>query len=298
MEQMPYYLPPEEGWKKHFEGLIPILILVLIAVVLIGKTTNYFCAAPVLSDIFCKQGTIKVGLLGDFTTGADTEVKATIFYELLQEKATKSNIEWSRIPSSAIEYAQANTLKEFDVVAVAGKQELTYHARQALGEYIGGGGKVMLMGDAGVRDPDDKLIAGWGAASFGDYAPVELNLIGETSGGMPRKLITDAQLFYFESDNAYLGDYARSYQLNFTLITDRPECHQINALDVVQSGGSNLIAILESADQSKSVLAIVDKPVQFGNGKVVYFNYDPGCTWDAALTTIGYLSGKPLTTTA
>ncbi len=158
MEQMPYYLPPEEGWKKHFEGLIPILILVLIAIVLVGKTTNYFCAVPGLSDVFCGKGQVNIGLLGDFSANANTEVKADIFKSVIDSEGGKFNIYSRPIVVRALEYPQQNLLAPYDVVVVAGEQNLSYAARDALGNYIAAGGKVILVGDAGTRDPKDPLI--------------------------------------------------------------------------------------------------------------------------------------------
>lgn len=292
MEQMPYYLPPEEGWKKHFEGLIPILILVLIAIVLVGKTTNYFCAVPGLSDVFCGKGQVNVGLLGDFSSAANTEIKADVFKSVLDSEGGKFKIYSRPVVIAALEYPQQNLLKPFDVVVVAGVQNLSYAARDALGNYIGGGGKVVLIGDAGTRDPKDPLIKGWSSAGFGDYSPVRLAVAGPIEGSnFPRKMITNPQLNYFVETNPIIKDYADAYQLNFNEISSEPSCQSINAIDVVPLG--EMIATLTSGDGNDFVPAIVEKKSgSFGGGTVVYFDYDPGCTRSAVITAIRYLAGK------
>jgi len=292
MEQMPYYLPPEEGWKKHFEGLIPILILVLIAIVLVGKTTSYFCAVPGLSDVFCAKGQVNIGLLGVFDSSANTEIKATIFKSVIDSEGGKFNIYSQPIVVRALEYPQQNLLAPYDVVVVAGEQNLSYAARDALGNYIAAGGKVILIGDAGTRDPRDPLIKGWSAAAFGDYSPVRLAVSGPIQGSnFPRVEITEPQLNYFIDTNPVLKDYADTYTIDFTEVSNQPSCQNINAIDVVPVG--EMIAVLESADGSNFVPAIVEKKAGgFGGGNVIYFDYDPGCTRYAVITTIKYLAGK------
>jgi len=291
MEQMPYYLPPEEGWKKHFEGLIPILILILIAIVLVGKTTNYFCSVPGLSDIFCGKSQVNVGLLGDFSANANTQIKADIFKSVIDAEGGKYKIYTKPIVMGALEYPQQNLLNNFDIVVVGGVQNLTYAARDALGKYIGGGGKVIWIGDAGTRDPKDPLVKGFSEAEFGGYTPVSLAISGPVAGdNLPRKLITDPQLNYFVQTNSILKDYADAYMLNFSEITNYPSCNQINALDVNPLG--DMIATLTTPDGSIFVPAIVEKKsTGFTGGDVVYFDYDPGCTRAAVITTIKYLSG-------
>jgi len=292
MEQMPYYLPPEEGWKKHFEGLIPIVVLILIAIVLVGKTTTYFCTVPGLSDVFCGSGKIKVGLLGSFGTETNTEVKANLLKAVLDAEGGKFNIYTSPIVVGALEYPQQNLLKPYNIVVVAGQQNLSYAARMALGNYVAAGGKVILIGDAAVRDSADPLVKGWSAATFGDYAPVRLSVSGPIPGNaFPRKMITSVQLNYFIDTNPIIKDYADAYQLNFSELSSAPSCQDINAIDVVPLG--DMIATLSSADGSNFVPAIVEKKgAGLGAGTVLYFDYDPGCTRAAVITTIKYLAGK------
>jgi len=292
MEQMPYYLPPEEDWKKHFEGLIPILILILIAVVLVGKTTNYFCAVPGLSDVFCAKGDVTVGLLGDFSSSSQTEIKADIFKAVLDEEGAKFKIYSTIVPLTVLEFAQSDPIRDVDILAVAGFQNLSYSARKAIGDYIANGGKVIWIGDAGVFSDSDPLMMGWGAAEYGDYTPVRLASKG-APGDLPRELISSPQLNYYNRDHPIIKDYTDSYRLNFSRINNLPSCQQINALKVNQRDGSTIVAVL-SGDEKKSVLAIVERKAgALGNGgNVIYFNYDPGCTNFATIATLRYLGGK------
>ena len=288
MEQMPYYVPPEDDWKKHFEGLIPILILILIAVVLVGKTTNYFCAVPLLSDAFCAKGQVNIGLLGDFTDNANTIVKATLFKSVIDSDGGKFNVYTKPIDPRLLEYPQQNLLNKFDIVAIAGVQNLSYAARDALGAYIAGGGKVILIGDAGTKDSRDLAIMGWSAAGFGGYAPVRLADSG--SGDIPIKAITATTLNYFSDQHPVIKDYAEAYRIDFTQVSNAAQCGQISAVDVIPNG--DIIAILESGDGSNYVPGIVEKKTGISGGNVIYFNYDPGCTIYATISTVRYLAGK------
>jgi hypothetical protein len=293
MEQMPYYLPPEEGWKKHFEGLIPILILILIAIVLVGKTTNLFCTVPGFTDIFCAKGMITVGLLGNFGEDTDTQIKANLFKAVLDADGAKFNIQQGKIWAAGLEFPQEAALAKYDVVIVAGNRDLTLAARQALGNYIANGGKVLLIGDAGVFDPKDNMIKGWTEGSFGDYSPIRLNIQGPISGKqLPSVTIADANMNYFDDTNPIVKYYAYQYQLNFSEV-NRSECSTINTLDVFPLSGADIVGVLSNGDDSKSVPAIVEKKAGlFGNGDVVYFNFDPGCMRNAVIATMRYLAGK------
>jgi hypothetical protein len=288
-EDMQYYIPPEEGWKKHFEGLVPIIILILIAIVLVGKTTNFFCTVPVLSAIFCGSGQINVGLIGDYTENAQTNIKANIFKLFIDQEGLKSNIHVKAVPDYILEYPKENALKQFDVVVVAGIQNLSFNARDALGYYLAGGGKVIIIGDSGIRDSSDPAVIGWSEAAFGDYAPVRLAAVGPA---IPRVTINSPQLNYFSEEHPILSLYAEAYKIDFTNFT-YPSCNsQIDALQVAPKSGTEMLAVLASADGRQSVLGIAEKKSGFNGANVIYFNYDPGCTYNAVLTTLRYLSGK------
>lgn len=289
MQEMPYYYAEEKGWKKYTEALIPVIILVIIAVVLIGKATTLFCNVPVLGTLFCAKGEVKIGLIGDFSDKAKTDIKANLFKQIIDEQGAAYQIYTVPIDQNILKFPREKLLGKFDIVIVAGMQNLTYEARDALGMWVQNGGKIILIGDAGTRDPADVLIRGWSSAAFGDAVPVALAISGPVSG-IPTKTVDHAML-NFIGEHPILHDYAKLYQLNLTEV-NKVSCSKIKAVDVVPENGADQIAwLMNSEDSAKFALAVLEKGTTWG-GKILYFNYDPGCTRGIAFTAIRYLAGR------
>ena len=284
---MPYYYE-EKGWKKYTEALIPIIILVIIAVVLLGKTTNIFCNVPFLGSMLCTRGQVMIGLIGDFTTNANTDIKANLFKSVIDEKGAQYQIYTVPIDQNILRFPREKLLGKFDIVIVAGIKNLTYEARDALGVWVQNGGKIILVGDAGTLDPNDVLIKGWSSTAFGDAVPVSLAITGPVSG-IPTKIIDNAFL-NFIGEHPVLHDYATQYQLNLSEVA--ASCQTIKTVDVAPATGADQIAWLVNAnDNSKFALAVLEKSTIWG-GKILYFNYDPGCTKGIAFASIRYLAGR------
>ena len=292
-EQMPYYYADEgSGFRKHFEGLIPIVILLLIGLVIVGKTTTVFCNVPGLNAVFCQKSQAKVAILGDLTQDANTQIKAERFRAVLESDAKTFNIFTQPILPGELLFARENRLKQFDAVVLVGIQNLSYQEREALGNYVNGGGKVIVIGDAGTRDPADNLIRGWSSAAFGDNFPVRLSIsqpIGPND--VPRKLISQPQMWFTAEDHVI---QFRSYAERFSVNLSENGCvDSINAVDVVpKDGNSKILAYLANPGNPPTILVpgIVERSSGFGAGKIIYFNYDPGCTPRLALVTIRYLT--------
>lgn len=289
MQEMPYYYAEDKGWKKYTEALIPVIILVIIAIVLVGKSTTLLCNVPVLGPMFCAKGDVKIGLIGDFSDKAKTSIDANLFKQIIDAQGAAYQIYTVPIDQNILKFPREKLLGKFDIVIVAGMQNLTYEARDALGIWVQNGGKVIVIGDAGTRDPDDVLIRGWSSAAFGDVFPVALAISGPVSG-IPTKIVDNAVL-NFIGEHPILHDYARLYQLNLTEV-NKASCSKITAVNVVPEAGADQIAwLMNSQDSAKFALAVLEKGTLWG-GKILYFNYDPGCTRGIAIASIRYLAGR------
>ena len=293
MVDMPYYYE-ESGLKKYGEGLIPIVILVLIGVVLIGKTTTAFCGMPGLDQVLCTRGgNVIIGVIGNFAgTGDDpTQINAANLESVLNNEGARYGIYWRPINEEILEFPREKLLSDFDAVMVVGDTTLSYAVRDAIGNYIAGGGNVILVGDAGTQDPNDPLICGWSSAAFGDHAPVRMSPVGGMADGcVKQKIITGKPVLSFWGEHPVLHDVAEQYSLDLT----KTDCKTIKAIDVVPRTdlGAETIAMLTGTGDGKEIAVpgIVEKATTFG-GKVIYFDYDPGCTRSIAIATLRYVSG-------
>ncbi|RLG21378.1 hypothetical protein DRN74_02335 [Candidatus Micrarchaeota archaeon] len=181
-------------------------------------------------------------------------------------------------------------MSEFDAVIVVGQQNLSYAVRDAIGNYISGGGNVIIIGDAATKDSKDPLICGWSSAALGDHAPVRMNPVGMTTQCVKTLTIESPELSFW-SVHPVLHDVAEQYNLNLS----KTDCTEIEAIDVVPRTdiGAETIAMLSGVDENgdeQYVPGIVEKATAFG-GKVIYFDYDPGCTRSIAFATLRYVSG-------
>ncbi len=284
---MAYYYEEEKGWKRYGEGVIPVIILLLIAIVLIGKTTPTFCSVPVMNQFLCtRTGEVKIGVIGTLS-GGDTKIGAEKLQEILDTQGTAYSIYYTPVPLSVLQYPREKMLKDFDLVIVSGVQNLTYAQRDAIGEYLKAGGNVILIGDAATTDPNDPLVRGWSPASFGDQVPVELEPEASQSGDITKNL-TEANLIFWGT-HPVLHDYAERYKLNLSEVA----CDNIKVVKVKNKEG-NIIALLQGTGEDNkedNALAIVEGSGMFG-GKILYFNYDPGCTRGIAFASIRYLAGR------
>lgn len=284
------YYYEDEGMKKHMEGLIPIVILVLIGIVLVGKTTDTFCAVPGLNQVLCSRGgNVMIGVIGDFES-AETNINGVHLQGILNSDGPKYNIYWRPINQQILEWPREKLLADFDAVLLVGEKDFSYAVRDAIGNYIAGGGNVIIIGDAATSDPKDPLICGWSSGALGNYAPVRMSPIGmaDNECGKP-KTIGNPQISFW-SEHPILRDVAEQYNLDLMKV-NKETCNSIDAIDVVPRNdlGAETIAILSDGADTY-VPGIVEKSTPFG-GKVLYFNYDPGCTWNVAFATIRYMSG-------
>ncbi len=287
------YMYEEHGWKRYAEGLIPILILILLAVVLLGKTTSFFCGTPVLKSIFCGAQTIRIAVIGDFNAqnvGEPTALSAPKLKALLDSYLGATyNMNYQTFDANLLIYSKEALLKNYDMVLLVGDRAFTRPVKDAMGFYINNGGKLVVLGDAAVRDPDDPLYIGWGGGMF-DSFPVQLNPNSKQNTIDHPIIIQNPQLNFLDITHPIVKGY--QIRLNLTSVA----CNEIPVLDV-QPTSDNVIAILAQGSGApaigapKNVPGIVESSTTFG-GKVIYFAYDPGCTPNLWISTVGYLTNK------
>lgn len=283
MQDLPYYLPGGGGKRKYLEGLIPIVILILIALVLLGKTTTMLCGIPFLGGLFCGAPTIRIAVIGNFLgegVNEATYLTAPKLKEVLDGYLGSTyNIYYAQFDPELLTYAKDALLRNYDITILVGERAFTRPVKDAVGWYVDNGGKLIVIGDAAVRDPDDLLFVGWGGGMFNTF-PVRLAYDADIDEPI---VISNPTLNLFDIDHTIVKGYQP--KLNLSEVA----CTEVSVLDVQPTGGG-VIAILSSG--TKDVPGIVESGGTLLGGRVIYFGFDPGCTPNLWISTVGYLTGK------
>ena len=293
MADLPYYFQDESGTKK-LEGLVPLIILVLIALVLVGKTTDVFCGIPGLDAVFCGGGNLiniaVIGSLEDSGLESATLVNAPELRAYLDGPGRACNMQYTQYSPDDLTWAKDSLLKNFDLIILAGDRDYTRPVRTAVESYLNSGGKIIIIGDAATKDPEDALYNGWGHIS----SPVVLvNRVsdGKVNDGIPYVEMQDAVLRITDLENPLNVGYMLSSNLSET----NTSCKGVmNVIDVNPDKG-NTIDILSGIDlltgKRKTLPAIVEQTSVFG-GTVYYFSFDPGCMPNMWISAVQEITGK------
>lgn len=296
MADLPYYFQEESGAKKYLEGLVPLIILVLIAVVLVGKTTNIFCDVPGLDAAFCGGGNIiniaVIGSLEATTSDGKTLVNAPELRSLLDgELGRACNMQYQVFNPDDLTYVQASLLKNYDLLILAGDRDYTRPVRTAVETYLNSGGKVVIIGDAATKDPEDALYNGWGHIEV----PIELRnrQDGLTDNNVPYLILSDPVVKVVDLDHPINVGYG--LKLDLSQILDKPTCSgTLTTIDVNPLTGGT-ISILTGTDSVNSdtttVPAVVEEKGILG-GSIYYFSFDPGCMPNMWISTVQEITGK------
>ncbi len=289
MVDLPYYY--EESRKKYLESLIPIIILLLIAIVLIGKTTTFFCSVPGLSALFCGGRMINIAVIGDFTTG-DTLVKAPELKALLDGEIGRAcNMQYQVFAPEDLTYVKESLLKKYDLLVLVGERNYTRPVREAVENYLKNGGKIVIIGDAATKDPEDPLYIGWGHIKV----PMVLRQNPELSDdGIPYVNLKNPELRVVDLENPIVVGYG--LKVNLTEIPDKPSCgggeEGLTVIDVNPTTGTTVFVVTgESDEKKKTIPAVIEESSMFG-GTVYYFAFDPGCMPNAWVSTVQQITGK------
>ena len=291
-----YYYGEESGSRKYLESLVPIIILVLIAIVLVGKTTNVFCEVPGLSNALCSNGgVIKIAIIGSLEektgdTGA-TVVNAPELRALLDGKLGRAcNMQYQVFLPDDLTYVQTSLLKNYDLLILSGDRMYTRPVRTAVESYLESGGKLVIIGDAATKDPEDALYNGWGHIKV----PIELRRSASMdSTEIPVITLNSPLLRIVDLNNPINVGYG--LKMNLTKIEDKPTCSgSLKVIDINPLAGGT-ISILTGANddtgKESTIPAVVEQKGIMG-GSVYYFSFDPGCTPNMWISAVQEITGK------
>ncbi|MEK6954246.1 MAG: hypothetical protein AABX01_04515 [Candidatus Micrarchaeota archaeon] len=252
------YGGPVAGRSTHLESSIPLILIIILAIFVAGQLGVINLGdIPGVGSIFGGGNQIKVGVVGTPSQGIRSYLAST-------------DAQFQKIKLSGILRAESlkasGALKTFDVIILQGQPVCDRTARRILTEWVKGGGKLIVVGDACTRVNDDNSALGWniGVGLLGDIMPVTVG--GLTPQAEPIRRGCSSGTFTTANFGHPIVNGIKDYPFTGQTIETVPNNGNIIAyIDCGTSGRGS----------SATTPAIVENSALLG-GKTVYFAYDPG----------------------
>ena len=295
----------EEGWKKYLEGIIPLIILILIAIV-IASRMGWISGIPFLGALF-DDGPVQVAVLGDLRAedvNDPARVDAPYLASYFDADHRYEVTTWSDL--EILEFAGEDVLDEYDLVILAGERQFSPRVKGEIGRHIQGGGKIMLIGDAAIQDAEYPEVIGWEVGDLAGTFPIRISPnVARGDIEDPEKIISteeqDISFQFITTDHDIVERAGVGYSVDLKEIEDvRPECTVgITSLPVTMgTGGGDIISVIrgisEETNQTKTIIGIAERKGALGRGHVMYFPYDPGCLPTIFDEAAGYMLGRTI----
>ncbi len=266
----------------HLEGLIPIILIIVIA----------FFAASYFGVI--NSSTPGLGPIAALLPAK--EKPASVLYIGEPSRYTREVLANNRSIVYPITYRNVDALSrnarqqlpQFDIVVLDQSQqankEITNELGDALNGWVSTGGKLITVKDSATRVKGDYAVIGWKAA-LKDLIPADCAPVGiSEQPSCTVKLSVAGRIF----PGAFGWNHQIMKPAQYGYPSDPNVLWRGEILDVTFIG--NEVAYIEDARTKKQYTAISEKPSVLG--KSLYFNYDPGTTPELFLETLKYLSNK------
>jgi len=267
---------PGYDWKSrimaNFEGLIPLLLILIIGFFLAAKFDIINSGTPIIGPI--------VG-----TVAGKEPMEMLIIGSPSQDlldvlNANRDIVRYRIKQASDLERNPEDQLVAYDVILLDQSNQADKTVSKQLGKaiekFVKSGKRLIVIKDSGIRRPETVDIVGW-KATFGDIIPVSCE---RTINNIPTCLqpITVVGRIHRQDIKHPImkGIEVAPAEEEYALI--------LTTFDVDPVGKE--IAYIETRDK-KTYPAIVESRLLMG--KAIYFNYDPGKTRGIFEATLEYL---------
>ncbi len=249
----------------HFEGLIPLILIILIGVVAAG-------ALGIIDIPFItKTGPIRMLVIGSPSHGV---------IAILDED--KDLVQYNVRSAYSLTASPNEQLAQYDIVMLdqTGQSDkfLPRQVGEALREYVKKGGKLIVVGNSGIYRKDSPGIIGW-KANLGDVVPVECVRDREGVPSCTKQISVTGELWRTDFDHPVMQ--------GIEVIPADPKMSKINFKTFAVAPIGNEIAFIQNVRKADYYTGIVEKRLLLG--KCVYFNYDPALTRGVFEKTLEYL---------
>jgi hypothetical protein len=260
----------------NFEGLIPLVILVLVGIL----SLNYFNVVDI--PYLPKGGTnIQVLVIGEPSLGQRVILDQSNYYLTY------------RVRDADTFYVNASEeLSQYDIVILDQSQlsdkSVNTVLAQAIQNYVTKGGKLIVVQNSGIYmnvglgGAVATDVVGW-KANFGNIMPMEC---APGTNNVPTCAESQA--------TTVVGRIIRQ-NFNHPIMEGIPQSppegampYTLTTFPVQANQGGKTIAFIKGEGVPKTYPAIIEKKA-FPLGTVVYFNYDPGLTPGIFNNTLEYL---------
>ncbi len=280
-----YY--PASGIKSklayHLEGLVPIILILIIALFLAVKFDFITTSTPVLgiiAGIIEPSEKISVLLISDSDNSISPNIIETFH---INADLVKYKIR----PAYDLTINPDQKIEGYDIIIMDGLNYIPRSLGQAIVNYVKGGGKLITVKDAGIRSgivlPNGQIegyapdVLGW-EETFDDVIPVSCEKNEEGIPGCIDKMYVSGKL--------YREDEKHEIMKGFEEVPQEPNSYKdFEVLNVNYT--ANELAYIRGSNYQKPFPGIVEKKLVFG--KSIYFNYDPGTTPGILMSTLDYL---------
>ncbi|MGC9113671.1 MAG: hypothetical protein ACP5IG_01085 [Candidatus Micrarchaeia archaeon] len=242
----------KRGQKGGTEGAIPVILLIILAV-FIGAKFGLIPVQgiPILENLV-GGATTKVAVVGHLSPEMN-EILSSEQIAVIKKVTTVPDI-------SPDDVGRGFSLKNYDVVILQGRRDCSFAAREKLADFVNGGGKLIVIGDACTTVREDPTVYGWkiGVHTLGDVMPVEIGKLSRNfAEGRLRVYNWDHPIF-----NGLTGAQQRGY-VDFSG----------DIVKVTPTKGEVLAAV-DTGDSTQVYYGIIESK-GLGLGKVIYFAFDP-----------------------
>ena len=259
----------------NFEGLIPLILIIIIAFFLAAKfgiiTSSTPVVGPVIGTVLGQEEPMEMLIIG--TPSNDTLAVLNDNRELVRYRIKRA---------SDLERNPDDQLAAYDVIMLdqsnQSNKEVSKQLGKAIENFVKKGRKLLVIKDSGIRRPEALDIVGW-KATFGDIMPVSCERTINNQPTCLSPLTVVGKIRRQDVDHRIMrGIEVAPAEEDLAII--------FNTFNVDPIGKE--VAYIESEDRDRGTFpAIVESRLVIG--KVLYFNYDPGKTRGIFENTLEYI---------
>jgi len=251
----------------HFEGLIPLILILFIAAL-----------AGAWLDFWTIPGITPSGPMDMLIIGSPS-------FETLEALDNSKDLVQYRIIGDvdSLRTNSKDKLAQYKIIMLdqtnSSQKILPSTVGEALHGYVQKGGRLIVVKNSGIFNPEAPEIVGWMANFGSEIVPVECDITRDNYPSCTVSVNVSAEIERADFDHKIMMGIEK-----VPATIDMPPLY-LEVFPVSPNGHE--IAIIKDTQTTKYYVGIVEKPVIMG--KSIYFNYNPGLTPGIFRNTLKYL---------